>query len=95
MAGAVRAEQVFAPRAAAAPDAGESRTGAAVIRAEEGARPGESAVVGGDVFGEDGRLQVAQEQGVVVHVVEGCVGHGKNAVAFTWRENKWSLEVKT
>lgn len=86
--GVVGAKQVFAARAAAAPYAGEPRTGAAVVGAEEGRDPRGSPVVRREALGKDGWLQVAQEQSVVVQMVEGGVRHGKNAVAFTWKDDK-------
>lgn len=43
-------------------------------------------MIGREVIGEDGRLYVAQEHRIVVEVIEGCVCHGEDAVAFTWRK---------
>lgn len=94
MIGVVGAEQVFAAGAAAAADAGEPRTGAAVVGAEEGRDSRRSAVVRREALGKDGRLQVAQEQGVMVQMVEGGVCHGENTVAFTWKEIKREMKGK-
>lgn len=88
------AEQVLTSRAAAASDAGESGGWGAAIGVEEGSGRGGGAVIGREVIGEDGRLYVAQEHRIVVEVIEGCVCHGEDAVAFTWRKNAISLGVR-
>lgn len=74
----LQAEQVLTPRAAAAPDVAD-----APFRVEEGTGRRRRAVVGREAVREDGRLYVAQEQRVVVQVVESGVCHGENTVAFT------------
>lgn len=71
-------EQVLTSRAAAAPDVADAAVGV-----EEGTGPGRRAVIGREAVGEDGRLYVAQEHRVVVHVVESGVCHGEDTVAFT------------
>lgn len=45
-------------------------------------------MIGREVIGEDGRLYVAQEHRIVVEVIEGCVCHSEDAVAFTWRKKR-------
>lgn len=45
-------------------------------------------MIGREVIGEDGRLYVAQEHRIVVEVIEGCVCHGEDAIAFTWRKKR-------
>lgn len=79
------AEQILASCAAAAPKVGwPGRRGAATGR-EEGRMRGRRAAIGRQAVGEDGWLDVAQEQRLVVQVVVSVVPHGENAVAFTWR----------
>lgn len=80
------AEQILAPRAAAAPVIG--RWGRAAMVGEEGHGRGRRAVIGREAVSEDGRLDVAQEQCIMVYVVQSGVCHGQNTVTFTCREKR-------
>lgn len=92
VAAALGARQILTPCAAAGPHAGEPtrRRAAAGVRVARGG--GGRAVIGREAVSEDGWLDVAKEQGVGVHVLQGGVRHGKDAVAFTCDESEDRIE---
>lgn len=81
------AEQILTSCAAAASDVAD------VIGVQEGSGCRRRAVVGREAVVEDGGLDVAQEQSVMVEVVEGGVCHGENTVAFTWRKRREQISL--